>query len=110
MAIPCRYVDPIVALIFSLIIIKSWIGICWEQVRGRGNGLRGSTLHVACWVSDTKAARGGGVALALAHTFNVNWQSACPCTHRRPSHRAGFTSLYHPHPHNTPHRARRWWG
>eukprot|EP00198_Chlamydomonas_reinhardtii_P008085 XP_001697422.1 CDF transporter, membrane protein [Chlamydomonas reinhardtii] len=25
------YVDPIVALIFSLIIIKSWIGICWEQ-------------------------------------------------------------------------------
>ncbi|KAG2440336.1 hypothetical protein HXX76_004441 [Chlamydomonas incerta] len=25
------YVDPIVALIFSVLIIKSWLGICWEQ-------------------------------------------------------------------------------
>ncbi|KAG2455092.1 hypothetical protein HYH02_000912 [Chlamydomonas schloesseri] len=25
------YVDPIVALVFSVLIIKSWMGICWEQ-------------------------------------------------------------------------------
>ncbi|KAG2455097.1 hypothetical protein HYH02_000917 [Chlamydomonas schloesseri] len=25
------YVDPIVALLFSVLIIKSWMGICWEQ-------------------------------------------------------------------------------
>ncbi|KAG2440331.1 hypothetical protein HXX76_004436 [Chlamydomonas incerta] len=25
------YVDPIVAIVFSVLIIKSWLGICWEQ-------------------------------------------------------------------------------
>ncbi|GFR41467.1 hypothetical protein Agub_g2156 [Astrephomene gubernaculifera] len=27
------YVDPIVALIFSLLIIRNWIAICWEQAQ-----------------------------------------------------------------------------